>query len=185
MDILLAAVWTILIGLISVAADIVASKMVYYTHAIRRIREQADAGIADDRAVIGIRATLEDLDARQSSGLILGADLAAVALSLDFAALGVWITNHSVFPFFSRFNSDGVFREIPIWFIVGALHVLLLLFSVAAQHYSIDSHVVVTGHPRARFMRGSWFRENSWMLAANVAGFTALFTGLSIVANAF
>jgi hypothetical protein len=114
----------------------------------------------------------------------MGGNLATVALSLDFATLGIWIHNPNFFPFFSRFNSPSVNREIPVWLILIGSHLILLILSLAMKHKHGETMGSVPLPRWATFPSKLWFVQNAWMLTDNAFGFASLLLCIVVITNA-
>ena len=69
------------------------------------IRKALETGEGD--VAVRVREELERIRSRQIATLTWGADLAAVAIGLDLAVLGLWMSNHTLFPFFQRWDSQS------------------------------------------------------------------------------
>ena len=123
-------------------------------------------------------------DALESRLLSWGADLAVVAMSLDLAALGVWIHTPSMFPFFERLNDENVSREIPLWLALIGMHLLLLVISLTLKHAQGQTFGVREDALREDAPKTAWFIENGWLLGSNLAGFVALLSALVVFTDA-
>jgi ABC-type multidrug transport system fused ATPase/permease subunit len=179
-DILLA----ILVTVATVMADWLANLLVSSTRRLAKIRRVTEQAISEEEKLAEIRKELERFYAARLSALIWGSDLSAIALSLDLAVLGVWVTSPTFFPFFSRWSSPGASREIPVWLILLFTHFVLLLVSIALKHLHGDTIESIPVPQLARFLRKRWFSQNKHMLASNALGFFSLLSSFVVITNA-
>ena len=68
---------------------------------VKKVNEQNAANGDFQKQII---AAVNRLYAFESPMLVWGSDLAIIALLLDIAILGIWISDYTLFPFFSRWN---------------------------------------------------------------------------------
>lgn len=183
----IAVILTVGVSVLTIVADWVASKLVLYTRAFGYLREIINAG---DKAYTAIsrlnraRAEIERHDTLESCLIAWGTELAAVALSIDFVGLGIWIRRPNFFPFFERFNEPGVSRETPVWLIIIILHILMLFVSLVLKHNHVDAIVRIVPRRRVSFPRRIWFVQNRWMIATGGTGFIALLASIVVFTNA-
>jgi uncharacterized membrane protein len=142
-----------------------------------------DQAISEQAKVDEIRKELGRFQTAQTATLIWGSDLASVAFSLDLAILGVWMSTPKLFPFFSRWNSTDVGREIPVWVVLLFSHFILWLLSIVLKHFHGDSIEDNQPTELATFFTRKWFGQNKFMLASNVIGFICLFSCFAIIKN--
>ena len=183
-DFWIAVLLTSTVSLLTVMADWIASRLIYTAKVIRSFREIIGSGLTPQEITRRVSEEIERYQTSQSNSLAWGSDLATVGISLDFAILGIWIHNSSIFPFFSRFNSPNVSREIPVWLIIIGIHVVLLILSLAMKHKHGESMGYLPPAQWAPFPARSWFSQNAWMLAGNVSGFVSLLSCIVIITNA-
>lgn len=178
-DILLA----ILVTLATVVADWVANRLVTSTRRMAAIKRAIEKSVSEQAKLEEVRQEVNRFYSAQGANLIWGSDLAAIAFSLDLAILGVWISNPTWFPFFSRWDSQGINRALPIWVIVLFAHFLLWLTSITLKHYHTDN-IETLSTPRVKFLRKGWLKQNSYLVSSNMVGFVCLLSGFVIVTNA-
>lgn len=141
------------------------------------------SGLSAEDARQRARSELERLKISRATSLIWGADLATVAISMDFAALGIWIYHPQLFPFFSKFNADAATREIQIWIMVLILHLVLLLISVVFKHHQQETIGRTDAEELEEFLRAGWLNQNRWLLASNFVGFLTLLSAIVVFTN--
>lgn len=183
-DLWIAVILTVIVSLLTILADWLASTLIVKTKTLRSVQNIFRAGLSSSNAQKRVCEVIERYSLSQSNPLAWGADLATVAISMDIAALGIWIHNSALFPFFSRFNTANASREIPIWLIVVGLHFILLIVSLLLKHNHAEAVTGVTQEALASFPRKSWFAQNGWMMAANSTGFVSLLTSIVVFTNA-
>lgn len=179
-DILLTA----LVTLATVIADSLAKRLVSSTRRLATIKHVLEQAMSDESKLTEIEEEVEKFYAVQSSTLIWGSELAGVAFSLDLAILGVWVSSPSLFPFFSRWNTSGASREIPVWLVLLFTHFVLLLISIALKHLHVDTVESKPAQQFARLLQKEWFTQNKYMLVSNIVGFFSLLSSLVAVTNA-
>lgn len=189
-DFWIEVLWTLLVTTVTVLADFMANHWI----ADRRARVAAQRDI--EKAITltdpeelreHIAKMKEQMDkraAQQAAALAWGADLTAVALSLDLAALGLWVSDPAMFSFFSRWNTEYVSREIPIWFILILAHLVFLLISIVCKHLHGDRVETIEPSQIARLLHKGWVKQNRWMLTSNTVGFLTLLSSFVVVTNA-
>ncbi len=175
---------SILVTAVTVIADWLAHLLVAATRGLAIIKRVIDQSISDTDKLIEIRKEVEKFFGEQSASLIWGSDLAGIAFSLDLAILGVWVTNPSFFPFFSRFNSLGASRELPVWVILLAIHFVLLLVSIALKHLHTSTVESSPAYRTTKFPRREWFALNKYVFAGNILGFLSLLGSFVVITNA-
>ena len=158
--------WTLAVAGLTMLAELIANKFILMRSALNAISGDLDSDEDSDAVISKVRERLHDLD--ESSSALWGAELSAVALSVDFVALGIWITNKTVFPFFSHWNTSATEYEIPIWLLLFLIHFVALLGAIIFKQLHNDS--IRTQEQKRR-----------WMYAGNLAGFMALFSTFSIL----
>lgn len=178
-DVLLALIVT----LATVIADWIANRFVSSTRRLAAIKRVIDKTLSEGSKLDEIKHEIERFYSEKEKNLTWGSDLASIAFSMDLAILGVWVLSPSYFPFFSRWNSNNVSREIPIWLILLFTHFLLLLISIGLKHYHSDT-VESTPVPEiAKFLKKGWVSQNRYMLASNVSGFVSLLSSFVVITN--
>ncbi|MFX0141733.1 MAG: hypothetical protein ACFFDN_49300 [Candidatus Hodarchaeota archaeon] len=183
-DFWVAVILTIIVSLLTILADWLASRIIISAKTLRSLQEILNAGLTAKDLHERIKNEINKYRSSQVGALAWGADLATVAISMDFAALGIWIHNPTMFPFFSRFNSLNVSREIPIWLIVIGLHIILLIISLVLKHKYGDISGTITEFPALKIYSKEWITQNGWMVAANFTGFFSLLTSITVFTNA-
>ncbi|WP_156940931.1 hypothetical protein [Halomonas halodenitrificans] len=168
MEMIFNIVWTLAVAGLTLLAELIATKFVLMKSTLSAISKDVDSDKSNDEVIAKVRGHLYDLD--ESTSPLWGAELSAVALSVDFAALGIWIANKSMFPFFSKWNTEVSEYEIPIWLLLFLVHFVALLGSIIFKQFHNDS--VRIQEPKKR-----------WMYAGNLVGFMALFSTFSILTD--
>ena len=183
-DFWIAVLLTSVVSLLTVLSDWIASRMIFTARAIRSIRGIAGSGLTPPEIARRVSEEIERYQTSQSNSLAWGSDLATVAVSFDFATLGIWIHNSNFFPFFSRFNSQNVSREIPVWLIIIGVHIVMLVLSLAMKHKHGEAMGSLPPVRWAAFPSRLWFSQNAWMLSGNLFGFVSLLSCIVITTNA-
>lgn len=179
-DILLA----IFVTLATVVADWIANRIVTSTRRMASIKRAIEKSISEQAKLVEVQQEVMRFYTAQGANLIWGSDLASIAFSLDLAVLGVWISNPTWFPFFSRWSSQGIDRSLPIWLILIFAHFLLWLISIALKHYHTDSVESLHGQTPAGFLQKGWLKQNAYLVTSNTVGFMCLLSSFVIVTNA-
>ncbi len=176
--------WTVLIALATLLSDWIAAKFISLTRGFTAMQQAVDQAIADDSKLQQVKEQLERMEKRAKASLIWGADLATVAIGLDLATLGLWTTNQTIFPFFQKWNTNIVNREIQVWLLLIVTHLVVLLFSIVFKHLHGErieatdaSELSGPLHPL------KWIPQNCWMLSSNTLGFLAVLSCLMIMSN--
>jgi len=180
-DFWMAFILTMMVTILTILADWIASRFIVGTRTLRSLQQIVQSGISSNDAEERIKEELERYRLSLSNSLAWGSDLAIVAISMDFAALGIWIHNPILFPFFSRFNDLDTSREIPIWLIVVGFHSILLIISLGLKHIQA---INVAGLQESTFSRKAWISQNGWKIASNSTGFISLLTSIVLFTNA-
>jgi hypothetical protein len=188
-DFWIEVMWTLVITAIMVLADFLASQMVADRRARIATQRDLDEAMTLDgedlkEHIAEMKRRMDRRSARQTAALAWGADLTAVALSLDLAALGLWISDPAMFPFFSRWSTPSVSREIPVWLVVIFAHLMLLMVSIACKHLHGETIEAVQPSQMARLLRKGWAKQNGWMLTSNVVGVITLLSSFVMVTDA-
>lgn len=178
-DILLA----LMVTFATVIADWIANRFVSSTRRLVAIKNVIEQTISKGTKLDEIKKEVEKYYLEKGQSLIWGSDLASIAFSMDLAILGVWVSSPSFFPFFSRWNSISVSREIPVWLILIFSHFLLLLISISLKHYHNDIFESTPASKIVKFMKKGWVQQNQYMLASNSFGFIALLSSFVIITN--
>ena len=175
---------TAIVSIVTVLADWVASRVIVGARVIRTLSQVLRAGLSEPDTIQRVQRAVSHYKASQSAALAWGADLATVAIALDFAALGIWVHNPQMFPFFMRLNSGAVSREISVWLIVIGLHVVLLVGSIILKHY--HSEVVAERDllEVTTFPSRLWFSRNLGMFLANSTGIISLLIAIVVFTDA-
>jgi hypothetical protein len=113
-----------------------------------------------------------------------GADLAAVAVGLDLAVLGLWMSDHTLFPFFERWSTQTADRALGVWLLLLLVHLVLLFVSIILKHFHGDRIETVEPEHIADLFEAGWLTQNSWMLIGNALGFLVLLSSFLVVTNA-
>ncbi len=178
-DILLAIGVTIA----TVIADWLANLLVTSTRRLAAIKRVIEQSVSQGAQLKEIKKELDRYYSAKDSTLIWGSDLAAIAFSLDLAVLGIWVSAPSLFPFFSRFNSSGTSREIPVWLLLIFWHFILLLVSIILKHHHTDAIESTPTPQLVKFLKKGWFAQNKGMLASNAVGFIGLVSCFVVITN--
>ncbi len=182
-DFWVAVLLTAIVSVLTILADWLASKFIFAVRTLRSIRDILQAGLSSSEVRDRIKNELERYKSSRAGLLAWGTDLATVAISMDFVALGIWIHNSNMFPFFSRFNSEDIPREIPVWLIVICLHLILLFVSLIFKNNYAEITSSTTAEDIESFPKKAWFAQNGWMIAANSTGFFSLLIGILVFTN--
>lgn len=183
-DFWVAVLLTAIVSILTVLADWIASRIIIGARIIRNLSQVLRAGLSEQETIQRVKREVERYKASQSGALAWGADLATVAVSMDFTALGIWIYSPQMFPFFARFNTATASREIPIWLIVIGLHTVLLVVSLVLKHNHAESVAGRSTVETPSFPTPLWFSHNGWMFAANSAGTVSLLAAIVVFTNA-
>jgi hypothetical protein len=130
------------------------------------------------------REEIERHDRMESCLVAWGTELAAVALSVDFVGLGIWSRSPNMFPFFEKFNEDGISRETPVWLMIIVVHMVALCVSLVFKHNHVETIARVVPTKRVGFPRLIWFLHNRWMVASAFTGFCALLASIVVFTDA-
>lgn len=111
---------------------------------------------------------------------IWGNELAVVALSLDFTAVGLWIARPEIFKFFDHLNSDSVDRSILFCFLIIFVHLIIFLVSLIFKNLHLEKvkNVQLTNQTSIFTTNGFWL--NIYKVSNNALGFIALTTSILI-----
>ena len=182
-DFWISVLLTSVVSLLTVLADWLASRLIFAGRTLRSLQRIIGSGLSPNDASVRIAKELDRHRASQIGSLSWGANLASVAVALDFAALGIWIHNSALFPFFSRFNDLNVPREIQVWFIVIGVHLVLLIASLMFKHKHAETVGAVQPSDLAAFLSKEWLPQNVWLLTGNFMGFLSLLSTFVVVTN--
>lgn len=183
-DFWVAVLLTVIVSVLTVLADWVASRIIVGARVIRALSQILRAGMSEQDTIHRVTAEVERYKATQSGALAWGADLATVAVSMDFVALGIWVHSPQMFPFFARFSSGGASREIPVWLIVIGFHAVLLIVSLILKHNHAEAVAARDRMEIPVFPSRIWFANNGWMFAANSTGTLSLLAAIVVFTNA-
>ncbi len=183
-DLWIAVILTSTVSLLTVLADWLASRLIFATKTLRSLQKIIHAGLSATDALQKVTEEIHNHRALQVSSLAWGADLATVAISMDFACLGLWIHDKSIFPFFTRFNTNTATYELPVWLILIGVHMVLLIISLAMKHKHAETHGDLDPSHFVTFPHRVWFTQNGWMVAGNSTGFVALLSTIVIMVKA-
>lgn len=176
--------WTVLVTAATLLADRIAGRLIVAARCLRATRRAADRGATDREKLETIGRYLEVLRAQQVAPLSWGANLAAVALSLDLAALGISIRAPDLFPFFGRWSAAQTLGEIVVWRVLLLGHLALLLLSISFKHLQGERGDVAEPTGTGEATRGGWIGRNKWVLLSNCLGFLALLSSFVVLTNA-
>lgn len=176
--------WTVLIALATLLSDWIAAKLISLTRGFTAIQQAVDQAVEDDSKIRQIKEQLERVDKKAKASLIWGADLATVAIGLDLATLGLWTTNQTLFPFFQKWNTQTVNREIQLWLLLIITHLVVLLFSIIFKHLHGERIEITYASELSSLLHPlNWISQNRWMLSSNALGFLAVLSCLMIMSN--
>jgi hypothetical protein len=181
---LIEILWTVLITATMLLVDFISSQWIIDRRNATAIQQAIDQATTDTRKLKEIKAHLERRRVRQAAALNWGADLTAVALSMDLATLALWISSPQMFPFFSRFNTSSQSIEIPVWLILLLAHLVLLMLSTICKNLHGDTVESVEPSQIGNAFRNAWFVQNRWMLVGNLIGFLSLLSSFVVITNA-
>lgn len=176
--------WTVLIAIATVITDWIAAKFIGYTRGFSAIQRAADQAVTDELKIKDIQSEIDRALKRVKYSLVWGADLVTVAIGLDLATLGLWTANQSLFPFFQRWNTSSINREIQVWLLIIVIHLVILLLSIVFKHLhgdKIESYDFLELATPINFSK--WVAQNRWLLASNSLGFLALLSSFTIITN--
>jgi hypothetical protein len=173
--------WALLVTAVTLGADWIAGQLISAVRTLTAIKQSVDKSIADGEALEEIKEHLEKLRARRAGSLAWGADLVAVAISLDIAALGIWISDHGIFPFFKAWNTSSSEREIEIWGILLLAHFVLLMLSITLKHFHGEKIESIPLGSLAQLFHKDWIKQNGWMVTCNVLGFVTLLSSFTVL----
>jgi len=180
-----AVAMTAVLSLLTALTDWAASRIVLGTRLMRRLSSILQAGLTSQDAHVRIRAELQRSERSQISLLAWGVNLALLAVSLDLAALGIWIHDNTMFPFFQRLNEGDLHREPQLWILVIGVNAILLLLSLLAKH----SHEATADRLSPDLPFGSpgqgWFRQRLWMFGTNSVGVFSLLLAIIVFTDAW
>jgi hypothetical protein len=187
-DFWIEVLWTLLIAMVMMLADFVASQWIAERRTNISIQRDIEKALTEPRKlkehIAKMKERLDKHAHRRAAALAWGADLTAVALSLDLAVLELWILDPAMFPFFSRWNTAPVSREIPVWFIFLIAHLFLLMVSIIFKHLHGDRIEAIEFAQVARLFRKGWITQNRWMITSNTIGFLTLLSSFIVATNA-
>lgn len=183
-DFWVAVLLTAIVSLLTVLADWAASRIIVGAKIIRSLSSILRAGLSEQDTLKRVGQEIERYKVSRSGALAWGADLATVAISMDFVALGIWIHRPQMFPFFSRFSSDEASREIPVWLIVIGLHAVLLITSIVLKHNHAEILAARDKFQVPAFASKAWFAQNGWMFTGNSVGTISLLAAIVVFTNA-
>jgi len=159
-------IWTICVASLTMITEFLATKFVIFRSVIQSIKN--DAYSNNDSVVILERIKRHLSVIKNDTSPIWGAELSAVALSVDFAALGMWINKKDLFPFFTTVNGGN--NEIPAWLILFFVHFVALLIAIIFRQL------------HAEVVKETGSNNNKWLYLGNTTGFVMLFSTFTILA---
>ena len=183
-DFWIAVILTATVSLVTVLADWLASRLIFAAKTLRSLQRIIHAGLSASDALDRVTDEIQNYRASQIGSLAWGADIATVAISMDFACLGLWIHDKTIFPFFTRFNTANSAYELPVWLILIGVHMVLLVASLIMKHKHAETKGSVEPTQVAVFPQRMWFYQNGWMMAGNSTGFVALLSTIVIMVKA-
>jgi hypothetical protein len=178
-DVLLALFVTLAI----IIADWIANRFISSTRRIAAIKRAIEKNLSEGLRLDEVKKEIDRFYSEKEKNLAWGSDLASIAFSMDLAILGVWVSSPSFFPFFSRWNSPNVSREIPIWLILLFAQFILLLLSISLKHYHSDILESTPASDLIKFLNRGWIFQNRCMLGSNVVGFMSLLSSFIVITN--
>jgi len=181
-DFQMSVLFTVMVSVLTILADWLASRFIVGANTIRSITQIVRSDLTPEEANERTKDELDRFRSYRFESLAWGADLAIVAMSMDFAALGIWTHKPEIFPFFLRFNEESVSRELPVWMIVIGLHAMLLITSLVFKHKHADK--VSRDGRNLSFFSKSWFLINGWILASHLTGMASLLGAMIVFTNA-
>jgi len=183
-DFWIAVLLTATVSVLTVLADWLASRLIFAAKTLRSLQRIIHAGLSASDALARVTDEIQSYRASQVGSLSWGADLATVAISMDFACLGLWIHDKTIFPFFTRFNTATAAYELPVWLILIGVHMVLLIASLTMKHKHAEARGSVDPTAVVAFPQKLWFAQNGWMVAGNSTGFVALLSTIVIMVKA-
>ena len=160
-------IWTLCVAIFTFLSELIATKFIVLKSAFSNIGKVIKSNQNPSEKIDKVKEYISELES--SASPIWGAELSAVALSVDFAALGIWITSPDIFPFFNEVAGGN--HEIPTWLILFLIHFLILLFAIICrQLYAETVKLFSTTY-------------NRWLFIGNATGFCTLFSTFTILTN--
>lgn len=182
----LAVLLTAIVSFFTILADWLTSNLISgarTTRTIQSLQQITQSGLSAIDAIERIRGELEVTRVIRLPPLTFGSDLAAVAISMDVVAIGIYTRKSELFPFFTRFNNGETSWEIPLWIALVGFHAVLLMLSLVLKHH----HFMVTAQTsvadRDKISNRTWVGQNIWAVGANSVGFASLLFGILIWIN--
>jgi|GEM_PF-2505494 len=186
-DFIISLLITIVITLITIQLDSLVAKMLALSKKSSRFTDLETLidteGLTKEEITKKIKETNQSYKNSELQRNIWGSDLAVVAFSLDLAALGIYLTDKNLFPFFSRFNTSNVDRAILVIAFTLLFHFLLFIFSIVAKnkHTEQTSEIILVDVPSIFTKAG--FQLSKWKLTTNSVGFITLLSTIVILTN--
>ncbi len=180
-DILLTIGITVCITFMTILLDYVASKMITLSNLGRKVlkleEENFDVNQFDEMKERLVNVANYYKSSRLERN-IWGNELAVVALSLDFTAVGLWIAKPSIYPFFSHLNSEEIDRSILLCFLVLFIHVIIFLLSLVFKNLHLEKVSGVIPSIQTNLFTKEGIILNQYKVYNNSIGFVALTTSL-------
>ena len=186
-DVWFSLIWTGIVTLVAMLSDWLAGQIVYPTSALAQIRRKAHtaatASTTGKEVSDEITAILANLAAQTRARLSFGSNLVEVAIAVDFAAFGIWLSNPDLFPFFARWNTEEQSFESTVWLLFLLPHFALLLVAYVLKH--LHGTAVDLGDLDGEQNPLTWPFRNKWMLGSNMLGLATLFSTFAVVTDGF
>lgn len=114
-----------------------------------------------------------------------GMDLALLAFSIDFAILASWMMDKECFPFFSKWNSDVLYLEAPIWTLVFFAHLLIFLITVWLNYNNITKIESSRSKliPLSAIFSNGWLGQYNYFIISLFLGFISVTSNFIIITN--
>ena len=174
-DFWFSALWTALIASINFLSDFVIARIVVQARFISAIGASIEkARTSGDDTTLDVEEALLDMRRNARAAGVFGSDLAAIALALDLAALGVWISDNDSFTFFTSFNSVTEQRETAVWFALIGAHFVAFLAAMICKHmYSTSDQATGSGSSL----------RSPWLWIGNLIGLSTLLSSFLILTD--
>lgn len=170
--------------MITIMGDWLTSKVLRLSRTVANIQKVMTGGYNDEDTQMKVTNELNKYKISRINSTLFGSELATVAISLDFTALGIWIYNKDFFPFFSSFNSDDIKRDVMVWFVVIFIHIVLFLTSTIFKHLHFDNSPNSDVQEIPSLFSSDGFKLMKWGLSTNLLGFVTLLSSIVIFTNA-
>lgn len=181
---LLTVLITFSVTMVTILSDYISSKLLSQATTISKIQKiNVEVNDLENLKNAILEAKVGYLKSELSRS-VWGAELTIVTLSLDFVAVGIYVTNSNFFPFFTRFNSNESNLEILVILSIIIIHILFFLVSQYSKnaHFEFINNSSVEEVPRVLSIKN--LHLNKWKLLTNTLGFLTLLSAVVVFINA-